>query len=67
MIGMKDEARAEAFSDGIPVWKKYALSIPEAAKYFGIGEKINKTGCIILKLFSNFADGKKNNNLWRLL
>ena len=39
MIGMKDEVKGEAFSDGIPVWKKYALSIPEAAKYFGIGEK----------------------------
>ncbi|MBO4391612.1 MAG: transposase [Lachnospiraceae bacterium] len=36
---MKDEGKCEAFSDGIPVWKKYALSIPEAAKYFGIGEK----------------------------
>lgn len=25
--------------DSIPIWKKYALTIPEAAKYFGIGEK----------------------------
>lgn len=23
----------------VPLWKRYALSIPEAAKYFGIGEK----------------------------
>lgn len=24
---------------GIPSWEKYSLSIPEAAEYFGIGEK----------------------------
>ncbi len=24
--------------DVIPLWQKYSLSIPEAAKYFGIGE-----------------------------
>ena len=24
--------------EGIPLWKRYSLSIPEAAKYFGIGE-----------------------------
>ncbi len=23
----------------VPVWEKYSLSIPEAAEYFGIGEK----------------------------
>lgn len=23
----------------VPLWKRYALSIPEAAKYFGVGEK----------------------------
>lgn len=29
----------------VPVWEKYALSIPEAAQYFGIGE--NKLRSII--------------------
>ena len=24
--------------DGIPLWQRYSLSVPEAAKYFGIGE-----------------------------
>ena len=24
--------------DGIPLWQRYSLSIPEAARYFGIGE-----------------------------
>lgn len=23
----------------IPIWEKYSLSIPEAAEYYGIGEK----------------------------
>ncbi len=23
----------------IPIWRKYSLSIPEAAEYYGIGEK----------------------------
>lgn len=23
----------------VPIWQKYSLSIPEAAQYFGIGEK----------------------------
>lgn len=23
----------------VPIWKKYSLSVPEAAEYFGIGEK----------------------------
>lgn len=26
-------------NDMVPIWKKYALTIQEAAKYFGIGEK----------------------------
>lgn len=26
-------------ASSVPLWKRYALSIPEAAKYFGIGEK----------------------------
>ena len=25
--------------ENIPLWQKYSLSVPEAAKYFGIGEK----------------------------
>ncbi len=25
--------------NAVPVWKKYCLTIPEAAMYFGIGEK----------------------------
>ena len=25
--------------DSIPLWQKYSLSVPEAARYFGIGEK----------------------------
>ena len=25
--------------EGIPIWKRYSLSVPEAAQYFGIGEK----------------------------
>lgn len=24
--------------DGIPLWQRYSLSVPEVAKYFGIGE-----------------------------
>lgn len=24
--------------NGIPLWKRYSLSVPEAARYFGIGE-----------------------------
>lgn len=24
--------------EGIPLWQRYSLSVPEAAKYFGIGE-----------------------------
>ena len=23
----------------VPIWKKYSLNIPEAAEYYGIGEK----------------------------
>lgn len=26
-------------NDTVSIWKKYALTIQEAAKYFGIGEK----------------------------
>ena len=26
------------YDEGVPIWQKYALSIPEAAKYFHIGE-----------------------------
>ena len=27
------------YEERVPLWKRYALSIQEAAKYFGIGEK----------------------------
>lgn len=27
------------YTQGIPIWRKYALSIEEAAQYFHIGEK----------------------------
>lgn len=44
----------------VPVWKKYTLSIEEAADYFGIGQKKirkivdeNPTGDFILKNGSN--------------
>ena len=33
---LKSKTKKE--EDGIPLWQRYALSIPEAAKYFGIGE-----------------------------
>lgn len=33
----KEKNVAEEVS--VPLWKRYALSIPEAAKYFGVGEK----------------------------
>ena len=26
-------------TEGIPIWRKYSLSIQEAAQYYGIGEK----------------------------
>lgn len=29
----------KAKEESVPLWKRYALSISEAAKYFGIGEK----------------------------
>lgn len=28
----------ENVDNGIPLWKRYSLSVPEAARYFGIGE-----------------------------
>lgn len=31
-----DETKTYA---GVPLWKKYSLNIPEAAEYYGIGEK----------------------------
>ena len=38
----------------VPVWEKYALSIPEAAQYFGIGE--NKLRSIIEQSpYANFV------------
>ena len=33
---IKDSSKRE--DDRIPLWNRYSLSIPEAAKYFGIGE-----------------------------
>jgi len=35
---MVDETN-EIINVGVPIWKKYSLSIPEAAEYYGIGEK----------------------------
>ena len=32
------KSKTKKEEDGIPLWQRYALSIPEAAKYFGIGE-----------------------------
>ena len=32
------ENRSKNDYEGIPLWQRYSLSIPEAAKYFGIGE-----------------------------
>ena len=29
----------KASESSVPVWAKYALTIPESAEYFGIGEK----------------------------
>jgi len=34
---LMDEERAKRYR--IPPWRKYSLSIPEAAEYYGIGEK----------------------------
>ena len=31
-------SKAKNDGDGIPLWQRYSLSVPEAAKYFGIGE-----------------------------
>lgn len=31
-------AKLSAEQTSIPLWQRYALSVPEAAKYFGIGE-----------------------------
>ena len=43
-ITVKDMSSTELLGkneskDSIPIWQKYSLSVPEAAKYFGIGEK----------------------------
>lgn len=32
------KSKVKKEEDGIPLWQRYSLSIPEAAKYFGIGE-----------------------------
>lgn len=38
-LSMKQNSEAAKKEDGvIPLWKRYSLSVPEAAKYFGIGE-----------------------------
>ena len=37
LLGKMDKTTLQEAS--VPLWKRYALSIPEAAKYFGIGEK----------------------------
>ena len=34
----KGKTNIRKAEEGIPLWKRYSLSIPEAAKYFGIGE-----------------------------
>ena len=32
------KSKTKRDEDGIPLWQRYSLSVPEAAKYFGIGE-----------------------------
>ena len=32
------KSKTKKEEDGIPLWQRYSLSRPEAAKYFGIGE-----------------------------
>ena len=32
------KSKTKKDEDGIPLWQRYSLSVPEAAKYFGIGE-----------------------------
>ena len=33
-----EKVNCENVDHGIPLWKRYSLSVPEAARYFGIGE-----------------------------
>lgn len=36
---MKNEKESASIRYGIPLWRKYTLSVQEAAKYFHIGDK----------------------------
>ena len=36
---MEDEIESFTSSADIPVWKRYLLTIPEASRYYHIGEK----------------------------
>lgn len=38
-VEITPNVKASSGEEGIPIWKRYSLSIPEAARYFGIGEK----------------------------
>ena len=36
---MRIEIMSRNTEKAIPVWEKYSLNVPEAAEYYGIGEK----------------------------
>jgi len=36
---MNDNSKEKRKSVVVPIWEKYLLTVEEAAKYFGIGEK----------------------------
>ena len=36
---MNDNSKEKRKSVVVPIWEKYMLTVEEAAKYFGIGEK----------------------------
>lgn len=50
----------------VPLWKKYALTLSEAAQYFGIGERKlqqiadenRDTGIVIYTVLSCYSSGK---------